>query len=108
MHFAGYNNKCVKSYKVNDALNEGEESHEASTDRQSMVIRIINEDLSKIKKLCKKHDQDMPIEMKRIYNARIGKFQAKYKYDLVHTNSDEKTSFDFADEWFEEIQNNIL
>ncbi len=41
----------------------------------------------------------MPTEMKLIFDVKSGKFQAEYKYDLIHTIDDLKTADDIADEW---------
>ncbi|MED3836682.1 immunity protein YezG family protein [Peribacillus frigoritolerans] len=102
------NNKYVECHKVNDALENGDERYDVSTERQFMVLNIINDDAKKIKVLCKEYERDMPTELKLIYDAKSGSLQAEYKYDLVHTNDDIKTADDFADEWFEEIKNNNL
>ncbi|MFF2484327.1 immunity protein YezG family protein [Paenibacillus sp. NPDC058071] len=102
------NNKYVECHKVNDALRDGDERYDASPERQFMVLNIINEDIEKIAELCKAQDHEMPTEMKLIYNAMSGKFQADYKYNLVHTNDDVKTADDFADEWFEGIKTSNL
>ncbi|RID89376.1 DUF600 family protein [Peribacillus asahii] len=102
------NNQYVKCHKVNDALENGEERYDMSPERMFKVLQIIGEDIEEIEILCKEYERDMPTEMKLIYDANSGKFQAEYKYDLVHTNDDIKTADDFADEWFEEIKNNNL
>ncbi|ASS97125.1 immunity protein YezG family protein [Peribacillus simplex] len=102
------NNKYVECHKVNDALENGDERYDVSTKRQSMVLRIICEDIQKVKLLCKEYDRDMPTEMKLIYDVKSGNFKAEYKYDLVYTNDDIKTADHIADEWFEEVKNNNL
>ncbi|MGG0458352.1 immunity protein YezG family protein [Bacillus mycoides] len=102
------NNKYVERHKVNDALEDEDGRYDVSTKRQSMVLRIICEDIEKIEELCKEYERDMPTEMKLIYDAHSGKFKAQYKYDLVYTNDDVKTASNIADEWFEEVKNNNL
>ncbi|EJV57402.1 hypothetical protein BWGOE3_24450 [Bacillus mycoides] len=101
-------NKHVKPHKLNDALDDGDEGYDVSTKRQFMVLDILNEDIEKIKMVCKKYERDMPTEMKLIYDVKSGKFKAEYKYDLVYTNDDIKTASDIANEWFEEVKNNNL
>lgn len=100
------NNKYVKCHKVNDALEDGDERYDMSRERQFMVLRIICEDIEKVKVLCKEYERDMPTEMKLIYDVKSGNFKAEYKYDLVYTNDDIKTAGHIADEWFEEVKNN--
>lgn len=102
------NNKYLESHKVNDALEDADESYDVSTERQFMVLKIINDNIGKIEELCNEYEKDMPTEMKLIYDATSGKFQAEYKYDLVHTNDEIKSADDFADEWFEEVQRKNL
>ncbi|MDF1507812.1 DUF600 family protein [Robertmurraya sp. DFI.2.37] len=102
------NNKYVKPHKVNDALANGDERYNVSSERQFMVLDILNEDIEKIKELCLDYEKDMPTEMKLIYDVKSGKFKAEYKYDLVYTNHETKTARQIADEWFDEIQNKKL
>ncbi|MFE4351773.1 immunity protein YezG family protein [Peribacillus butanolivorans] len=102
------NNKYVKSHKLNDALENGDEKYDVSTERGFMVLDIINDNVEKIKVLCKEYERDMPTELKLIYDTKSGKLQAEYKYDLVYTNDDIKTAHHLANEWFEEIKNNNL
>ena len=102
------NNKYVEPHKVNDALESGEEKYDVSPNRGFMVLSIICENIEKIEELCKEYDRDMPTEMKLIYDAKSGKFQASYKYELIYTHDDVKTAGHIADEWFEEVKNNRL
>ncbi|MGG2017855.1 immunity protein YezG family protein [Bacillus sp. S10(2024)] len=102
------NNKYVEPHKVNDALENGDERYDVSPKRGFTVLRIICEDIKKIKELCKEYERDMPTEMKLIYDVKSGNFKAGYKYDLVYTNDDVKTAGHIADEWFEEVKNNNL
>ncbi|WP_347942363.1 immunity protein YezG family protein [Peribacillus simplex] len=102
------NNKYVKSHKLNDALENGDERYDVSTERGFMVLDIINDNVEKIEELCKEYERYMPTEMKLIYDVKSGNFKAEYKYDLVYTNDDIKMADHIADEWFEEVKNNNL
>jgi hypothetical protein len=102
------NNKYVKSHKLNDALENGDERYDVSTERGFMVLDIINDNVEKIEELCKEYERYMPTEMKLIYDVKSGNFKSEYKYDLVYTNDDIKTADHIADEWFEEVKNNNL
>ena len=102
------NNKYVKSHKLNDALKEGDEKYDVSPARGFMVLDVINENVEKIEVLCQHYERDMPSEFKLIYDTKSGKFQADYKYDLIYTHDDLKTSDDIFEEWFEEVTNNNL
>jgi hypothetical protein len=93
---------------VNDALEDGEERYNVTTKRQFKVLDIMNDNVEKIKVLCKECERDMPTEMKLIYDSKSGKLQAEYKYDLMYTNDDVKTANDIADEWFKDIKSGKL
>lgn len=102
------NNKYVKSHRVNDALEDGNQKFDVSPERGFMVLEILNEDIEKIKALCNECEREMPTEMKLIYDVKSGNFNASYKYDLVYTNHETKTARNIADEWFEEVKNKNL
>ncbi|RIW28908.1 DUF600 family protein [Bacillus salacetis] len=102
------NNKYVKPHKVNDALANGAERYNVSSERQFMVLEVLNEDIEKVKELCMDYEKDMPTEMKLTYDVKNNKLKAEYKYDLLYTNHETKTARQIADEWFEEVQNNKL
>lgn len=42
---------------MNDVLENEDERYDVSTKRQSMVLRIICEDIQKVKVLCKEYDR---------------------------------------------------
>lgn len=102
------NNKYVKPHKMNDALEVGDERYDVSLERQFMVLDILNEDIEKIKVLCKEYERDMPTEMKLIYDVKSGNFKAEYKYELVYTYDEIKTATHIFNDWFEEVENNNL
>ncbi len=102
------NDKYVEPHKLNDALENEEERYDVSTERNFTVLDILNEDIGKIKALCKEYKRDMPTEMKLMYDVQSGNFKAEYKYDLVYTNDEIKTATHIFNEWFEEIKNNNL
>src|SRR5690606_1663480 len=56
------NNKYVKPHKLNDALEDGEVRYDVSTERGFMVLDIINDNVEKIKVLCKEYEREMPTE----------------------------------------------
>lgn len=102
------NDTHVKCHKVNDALRAGDEKYDVSRNRQSMVMRILCEDIKKIQALCTEYQKEMPTEMKVIYDVKSGKFTAEYKYDLLYTNDDVKTATHMYNEWFEEVKKKKL
>ncbi|MCY8232260.1 immunity protein YezG family protein [Priestia endophytica] len=106
--FYSINNTYVEAHKVNDALEDGDQTIDVSPKRGFMVLDIINGDIRKIRALCKEYKRAMPTEMKLVYDVKDGEFQAQYKYDLVYTNDDIKTAHHIAGEWFEEVKSNHL
>lgn len=102
------NKKYVKCHKVNEALKIGEQEYDISPERMLLVLRIINEDIEKVKELCMDYKREMPTEMKLIYEVKSGNFKAEYQYDLIYTHDDIKTADHIADEWFEEVKNKKL
>lgn len=102
-YFYEIKGKVVRRHKLNDALLEGEQAYDVSGKRQSSVIRIINEDIKKIKVLCKEYNEPIPTEIKIVYDVKKNSVSADYKYDIVYSNNDIKSARDIEDEWFEEI-----
>ncbi|MCI6691887.1 MAG: hypothetical protein MR510_05320 [Clostridium sp.] len=97
-------NSILERHKLNDIVDEGQEKYNVNTDRQMAVMDIINEDIEKIYRLCKKYEKDMPTEIKLIYDVKKNSLKAEYKYDLVYSNDPVKTADDIAMEWFEFIR----
>ena len=106
--FYNINGKIVERHKLNDALvNEVDEAnftYDISVDRQKAVVKIINENIKAMIKLCKKYDHEMPTEIKIIYDVKANKLMADYKYELVHTDDSKKTASSIARLWFEQIK----
>lgn len=107
--FYNINGKIVERHKLNDALvnEEGNAnfSYDISGDRQKAVVKIINQNIKELIKLCRKYDREMPTEIKIVYDVQANKLAADYKYDLVHTNDSNKTASSIARIWFEQIKN---
>lgn len=97
-------NSILERHKLNDILDEDQEQYNVTTERQIAVMNIINENIEKIYKLCKKCEIDMPTEIKLIYDVEKNSLKAEYKYDLVYSNDQVKTADDIVMEWFEKIK----
>ena len=97
-------NSILERHKLNDILDESQEQYNVTTERQIAVMNIINENIEKIYKLCKKCEIDMPTEIKLIYDVEKNSLKAEYKYDLVYSNDSVKTADDIVMEWFEKIK----
>jgi hypothetical protein len=73
-------------------------------ERQKAVVKIINENIKEMIKLCKEYDREMPTEIKTVYDVKANKLTADYKYVLIHTNDSNKTASSIARLWFEQIK----
>ncbi|MGE7184034.1 DUF600 domain-containing protein [Peribacillus sp. NPDC006672] len=107
--FYNINGKIVERHKLNDALvtEEGNAnfSYDISVNRQKAVVKIINENIKEMINLCKKHDREMPTQIKLVYDVQANKLAADYQYELVHTNDSNQTANLIARKWFEKIKN---
>ncbi len=106
--FYNINGKIVERHKLNDAIvneeSNGDFSYDISVDRQKVVVKIINNDIKEMIKLCKQYDREMPTEIKMIYDVKTNKLTADYKYELVHTNDPNNTASSIARLWFEQVK----
>lgn len=103
--YASYEAKVISCdwfYKVNGELCERHKLQHADTsvERQSACMDILNEDMEKLIALCEEFGKEMPTEIKLIYNAKAGNANADYKYELMYSNTEDKTADDMAEEWF--------
>lgn len=100
------NNKIGKKHKLNEAVSDNNENiaYDTSVDRQKAVLRIINDDIMKIYKLCKEYKREMPTEMKLIYDVKKNSLKAEYRYDLVYSRDPVKIADDIVTEWFEKVK----
>lgn len=71
-------------------------------------MKIINEDIKNIIKLCKEHSKEVPTEIKLIYDVQKNSLIAEHKYELVYSNDLLKTADNIAEEWFREIKNKTI
>ncbi|MFA0814256.1 MAG: hypothetical protein ACC608_00540 [Anaerofustis sp.] len=101
------NGNIFKKHKINDAIDSGSFRYDTSSERQSAVLNIINEDIMKIQDLCQEYKREMPTEMKLEYDVNKNSLNAQYRYDLVYSNDPEKTDDDMANEWFEELKSQM-
>ncbi len=106
--FYNINGKIVERHKLNDALinveNKDDFSYDTSVVRQKAVVKIINEDIKEMIKLCKEYNREMPTEIKLVYDVKANKLTADYKYELVHTIDSNETASSVARRWFEQVK----
>lgn len=107
-YFYNINGKIVSRSKLNDAISPSDKTYDVSIARQKAVTKIINEDIKKIMKVCSEYQRPMPTEMRLVYNVNENSLEAEYKYENVYSESQTKTAYDIADEWFDEIRHRFL
>ncbi|MRN56040.1 DUF600 domain-containing protein [Paenibacillus monticola] len=105
--FFKINNCIVEKHKLNNVVqnvdSKSNHLYNDSKERQIAVLNICNENIRKIKDLCKKYNREMPTEMKLIYDVSRNKLDAQYSYEIKYTNDPVKTAGHIFDEWFEEM-----
>ena len=97
--FYRINGECLRKNKINDAPGE-HPTYTTTAENQRTVIKVLMEDLDKIKALCEEHNRPMPTQMKLYFNGKTRAFDANYIYDIVCSNDSEKLPTDVFSEWF--------
>ncbi len=95
-------------HQLNDAENKSgvaiNQIDDISKERQKAALKIGNQNLKLIKKVCEEFNKEMPTEIKLYYNVNQNSLKGKYKYDLVYSNDENLLPDDIFDLWFEEIK----
>lgn len=87
---------------LND-LNNGN-VYNTSSDRQFTVLGILLEDMEKVSTVCSKYQQEIPTEIRLIYDVNSNQLQAQYNYDHVITGTELIPEHIF-NQWFNQIKN---
>ena len=99
-YFFEVNGKLYKKHKLIDAI----PNVDVSTDIQGQVLSILINNLVEFDRLCSEFDQPLPTEIKLIYDIENNSANAKYKYDIIHSNHEILTENDVMQQWFNEIE----
>lgn len=99
--FYRINGKVVKKNKLNDAIKSGEKTYDVSVARQKGAVKIINEDIKKLNRICQEYQRDMPTQIKLVYDIVENKLNADYSYDLIFSNDKSRTAYDVLEEWYQ-------
>lgn len=99
--FYRINGKVVKKNKLNDAIKSGEKTYDVSVARQKGAVKIINEDIKKLNRICQEYQRDMPTQIKLVYDIVENKLNADYSYDLIFSNDISRTAYDVLEEWYQ-------
>ena len=97
------NNKIVKKHELNNAVINSDLMYDVSSNRQSTILRAINNDIEKIYDLCDRYNRDMPTEIKLIYNVENSSLNVECNYDLVYSQIEGKSAYSVSVDWFNEI-----
>ena len=103
--FYKVNGKIVSRGELHSALQVGEKPFDESIQRQSALLTILLGDLEKVNEACKKFGREMPTEFKLVYDAKTGKFQADYSYELIRTKDPRHiiSGIDREEAWMAEV-----
>lgn len=106
--FYTINKMIVKKHKLNDAINTSQGfKYNTSGERQREVLKIINNNIEEMIKLCQEYNREMPTEIKLIFNVLHNSLKADYKYEKVYSNDPVRTASNVSMEWYEEIRSTM-
>ena len=71
------------------------------------VLKLGNQDLQDLHKICQKYNRPMPSQIKLIYDNVQNEVNSKYSYDLFYSNSDTLTPDDIFMEWYNEMKEGV-
>lgn len=103
-YFFKVNGKIVHKEQLNNVILESEETYDVSPERKDMVLSILNEDMQKIKELCIRYKQDIPTEIRLVYDVEKNSLKGQYCYELIYTKENLKTRYDTINEWMNELK----
>ena len=75
-----------------------------SIDIQRQCSQIILDDIDKIKCICEKYNQPMPTQFKLVYDVAKNSLDTHYEYENQYSDDPYKSSWDVAEEWFEQVK----
>lgn len=67
-------------------------------------LKLGTSDLEKVKSVCVKHNMPVPTEMKMLYDAETGKYNAQYKYEEICSEKTGKSAGEVFLEWLSEVK----
>lgn len=114
--YASYETMCSFDVFCKVSTGKIEKLHEMSVANLSeeqldslifSVLKIGNQDLQEIHRICIEHNRPMPTQIKIIYDNVNKKVHADYSYDLFYSNSDTLTSYDIFNQWYEEVKKEV-
>lgn len=103
-YFYKINNMILERHEINKEVS----SIDVSIDRQEKVMSILLSDLQRLEDLCKEYSKDVPTEIKIRYNIPKNSLEAKYSYDILYSNSEEKSTEDIEQEWINKLKEEVI
>ena len=98
-------------YKVGDHLYRKHQLKKFDVDtsisRQSQFIDIALKDFMGMCELFAENKDEIPTQLKIIYDNKINKASGKFSYDLFHSNSDTLTADDIFIDWYNEVKKEV-
>jgi hypothetical protein len=81
--FYRVNGHIVGRYRLNDAIQEGEEPFDVSVGYQLEFLGEALSDVRKLRRVCEHFGRPVPTESKLFYDVLTGRFEADYNYDPI-------------------------
>lgn len=100
-YFYKINGKVVRKHKLNEI---GNKKYDVSSERQLMCLKILVNDIKKLKALFKEYNREMPTVMKIVYDIEKNSVNAEYEYGPVYGDKPNAIADEFEDMWFEEMK----
>lgn len=95
--FYKINGKLFERHKLNDSTTR---KYDVSILRQKACIKILNENMKNIISACNKYIQEIPTEIKLVYDVKNNAARSSYDYEIKYSDSADKTADDIFEEWF--------
>ena len=88
-------------------LKELSDDYYACDKKETICIRTLTNDVSKMDDLCKEYDRPMPTEIKMVYDVKKGSLSVDYKYELVYMNKKDLYANDIVEQWYNEVKQSL-
>ena len=74
------------------------------TGRSKRTFNAVSYTHLKIKCICEKYNQPMPTQFKLVYDVSKNSLDTHYEYENQYSDDPYKSSWDVAEEWFEQVK----
>lgn len=90
-------------HQINSVLNENEKIDD-NQERIRAMLKIGNDDWISLIELLQANKQEIPTEMKLIYDVKANEMNTKFQYDYVYSQTSDLASSSIFMAWYNEIK----